>query len=181
MFTSSRLLTSALLLGCMASPTLTQAASAPAPAQASSPLGTPLTAAELTSLIPATVFFRGQTAPVQIRNAGAVRFSKDAVLFAVLVDNSGYSSGIRESYQFYLVTESPITFGGQQLAPGAYGGGFLNDNTFTIMDIGGHPVIKGAVETDAKLQRPRPLQMLPGTSGSVRLFLGRNFVTISSR
>src|SRR5258708_7800865 len=74
-------------------------------------------------LFPETVFFRGQSAPVQMRNTGGVHFADDAYVLAGMVDNSGYSSGLRQKYQAYLLTEVPLQIGGQSVKPGAYGFG----------------------------------------------------------
>ena len=76
-------------------------------------------------LFPETVFFRGQSAPVQMRNTGGVHFADDAYMLAGMVDNSGYSSGLRQKYQAYLLTEVPLQIGDQTVKPGAYGFGFL--------------------------------------------------------
>ena len=76
-------------------------------------------------LFPESVFFRGQTAPAQMRNTGGIHFSDDLYMLEGLVDNSGYSTGIREKYQAYLITEATLQFGAQTLKPGAYGVGFI--------------------------------------------------------
>ena len=137
---------------------------------------------ELEKLIPGSVYFQGQAAPVQIRNAGAVRFGDGSVLFAVLVDNSGYSSGVRERYQFYLVAETAVMIGDQGLSAGAYGAGFLDDGTFLIMDIGGHELMRAQTVEDGAMRRPRPLQMIAGGSpDEVRLYLGRRYAVIRRR
>src|SRR4029077_7441043 len=39
-------------------------------------------------LFPESVFFRGQTAPAQMRNTGGIHFSDDLYMLAGLVDNS---------------------------------------------------------------------------------------------
>src|SRR5579871_1312807 len=68
-----------------------------------------LKASDLTpKLFPDSVFFRGQSAPVQMRNAGGVHFADDVYMLAGMVDNSGYSSGLRQKYQAYLLTEVPL-------------------------------------------------------------------------
>ncbi len=108
------------------------------------------------------MYFRGQTAPLQLRNAGAVRFPDNAVLFASLVDTSGYSTSVRERYQFYLVTEVPLRVGEKSLPAGAYGAGFLEDGTFVVMDIGGHDLLLSRTTRDENMQRPRPLQLVTG-------------------
>jgi len=58
-------------------------------------------------LFPESVFFRGQTAPcTNGAIPGGVHFSDDPLRTrGELVDNSGYSTGIREKYQAYLISE----------------------------------------------------------------------------
>ncbi len=151
---------------------------APPLAQVSKPTGV-LAPADLQTLLPPSVFFQGQTAPLQLRNAGAVRFADGAVLFAALVDNSGYATSVRERYQFYFVTETPLIVAGKAVAPGAYGAGFLDGGQLLLMDIGGHDLLTSTVATDATLRRPRPLQLVQGIApGELRLYLGRQYAVI---
>jgi hypothetical protein len=149
-----------------------------APSDASA-AGQPFAAAQLETLIPATVYFRGKVASVQLRNAGGARFANDGIFFAVMVDTAGYSSSVQEKYQFYLVTEKAIRFGGQFLPPGAYGAGFVNDS-FIVMDIGGKTLLQGNTSEDKELKRPRPLQVLAVSESSVRLYLGRRYVLVEA-
>ena len=137
-----------------------------------------LKAADITpKLMPETVFFRGQTAPVQLRNSAGVRFSDDLYTLAAIVDSSGYSSGIREKYQGYLITEVALDFGGQTVQPGAYGFGFLSGGKFVVMDLGAHDVFQGASQRDGDLKRPVPLQIAAAAAnGTYRLYAGRDFV-----
>lgn len=141
-----------------------------------------LHSADLGKILPASVFFRGQSATTQLRNSGGVRFADGLVMLAALVDNSGYSSGIQEKYQAYLITEVTLDFRGQRLSPGAYGVGFLKkdgpgDIECVVQDLGARDVLQFAASTDAKLHRPTPLQVLAGSSaGKYRLYLGRNYV-----
>jgi hypothetical protein len=128
-------------------------------------------------LMPETVFFRGQTAPVQLRNSAGVRFSDDLYTLAAIVDSSGYSSGIREKYQGYLITEVALDFGGQTVQPGAYGFGFLSSGKFVVMDLGAHDVFQTASQRDGDLKRPVPLQIAAASAGGTyRLYAGRDFV-----
>src|SRR5260370_26270094 len=76
-------------------------------------------------LFPESVFFRGQTSPAQMRNTGGIHFSDDLYVLAGLVDNSGYSTGIREKYQAYLITAVTLQLGTHTLQPGAPGAGFI--------------------------------------------------------
>jgi hypothetical protein len=137
-----------------------------------------LNATEAAKLLPTEVFFRGQSAPIQARNSGGVRFSKDAVLLATLVDTSGYSSAVQEKYQAYLITETPIEIGGHRLEPGAYGCGFIANDAFIVMDIGGHDLFTARSTRDANLHRPVPLQIMTavGDAHQYRLYAGRTFV-----
>jgi len=51
-------------------------------------------------------------------------------VIAGLVDTSGYAADVREKYQGFLITDSPIRIGGSELGSGAYGFGFSNDGRF---------------------------------------------------
>jgi hypothetical protein len=136
-----------------------------------------LTATEAAKFLPTTVFFRGQSAPIQVRNSGGVQFTKDALLLVALVDTAGYSSSVQEKYQAYLITEASIDIEGHQLQPGAYGCGFVAGNTFVVMDIGGHDLFSVRSAKDSTLHRPTPLQVLPAPNGSgYRLYVGRDYV-----
>jgi hypothetical protein len=128
-------------------------------------------------LLPEKVFFRGQIAPVQARNTGGVRYADGFLVFAGLVDSSGYSTGIREKYQAYLINEVPIEIGGQTLQPGAYGIGFLESNKFVVMDLGANDVLQAASAKDTEMKRPVPLQFTAASgAGNYRLYHGRDYV-----
>jgi len=135
---------------------------------------------DLTKILPGAVFFRGQSATVQERNSGGVRFADGYYVLATMVDNSGYSSGVQDKYQAYFITEVPLEIGGHHLPPGAYGVGILKSAstpTFVAMDIGEHNLFQAAAVNDAKLHRPTPLQVLAGSeAGKYRLYLGRNYI-----
>jgi hypothetical protein len=137
-----------------------------------------LRAADVTAkLFPERVFFRGQNAPVQFRNTGGVRFADDFYVLAGIVDNSGYSTGLREKYQAYLLNEVTLQIGGETLKPGAYGFGFQEGGKFLIMDIGANDVLTATSQRDAELKRPVPLQVVAGSAaGSYRLYAGRDYV-----
>lgn len=165
----------------LSAPPAAQATPQPAPAASSGAAGRAalLSPEQVDKLLPSSVFFRGQTAPLQLRNAAAARFPDGAILFASLVDTSGYSTGVRERYQLYLVTEAALSVGKKALAPGAYGAGFLEDGSFVIMDIGGHDVLLSRTQHDDAMNRPRPLQLLAGSAPQeLRLYLGRSFVVL---
>src|SRR5215813_1496991 len=128
------------LLAAVVSSALPQSATASAPTKEAI-----LTSAEVgNKLLPEKVFFRGQIAPVQARNTGGVRYADGFLVFAGLVDSSGYSTGIREKYQAYFINEVPVEIGGQTLKPGAYGVGFIEGNKFVVMDIAANDLFQVA-------------------------------------
>ena len=128
-------------------------------------------------LFPDHVFFRGQSAPVQLRNTGGVHFADDLYVLAGLVDSSGYSTAIKEKYQAYLLSEVTLEIGGQTLKPGSYGIGFVEGGKFVVMDLGANDVLQAASQRDTEMKRPVPLQVLASpTAGSYRLYGGRDYV-----
>ena len=135
--------------------------------------------AEIQKLLPATVFYRGQTAPTQLRNSGGVKLADGFYVLAALVDTSGYTTGVQAKYQACFVTEVPIKLGGQNLAAGFYGAGFLADNKFVITDVGGHDVLTVEAGEDPGLKRPMPLQVVADPAGGFRLYAGRKYVIFS--
>lgn len=139
---------------------------------------TVLKAADISpKLFPERVYFRGQTAPAQLRNTGGVHFADDLYVLAGLVDSSGYSTGIREKYQAYLLNEVTMEIGGQTLKPGAYGFGFLNGGKFVVMDLAANDVLQAASQRDTELKHPIPLQVVASpTAGSCRLYVGRDYI-----
>jgi hypothetical protein len=129
--------------------------------------------------MPATVFFRGQSASIQGRNSAGVKIGADKLVLAAIVDTSGYSTAVQEKYQAYLLTEVPLRIGGHTLPPGAYGFGFVANDRLIVMDIGGHDLLTGTTTKDAALARPNPLQILANAGGAgVRLYIGRSYVTL---
>jgi len=137
---------------------------------------TVLKPADLEKLLPATVYYCGQSAPVQIRNSGGVKFSDGHYVLASLVDTSGYSSGIAAKYQGYLIVEVPIKIGGKTLAAGAYGFGFIDDGKIVITDLGANDVLTADTAKDTAMTRPRPLQVTDDPAGGFRLYSGRTYV-----
>lgn len=138
---------------------------------------TVLKAADITpKLFPEQVFFRGKVAPAQLRNTGGVHFADDLYVLAGLVDNSGYSTAIKEKYQAYLLSEVTLEIGGQTVKPGAYGFGFVSGK-FILMDLAANNLIEVAGQHDAEMKRPVPLQVVASsTVGSYRLYVGRDFI-----
>lgn len=168
------LLFCSVFLLALATPRITVLHAAPSPAGQD----TVLKAADITAkLFPEKVFFRGQSAPVQMRNTAGVHFADDVYVLAGLVDSSGYSTAIKEKYQAYFLSEATLEIAGQTLKPGAYGMGFLNGNKFVVMDLGANDLINADSQKDTEMKRPMPLQIVAGASaGTYRLCAGRDFV-----
>jgi len=140
---------------------------------------TVLKPADMQKLMPASVFYRGQSATTQLRNSGGVKFADGFYVLASLVDTSGYSTGIQAKYQAYLITEVPIKIGGHALGVGAYGVGFIANDKFIVTDLGAHDLFTVSSSNDAGLQRPMPLQVLADQSAGYRLYAGRRYVVIT--
>lgn len=168
------------LLRKLTSASVLIAALAVMPAALSAQGGTTvLKPADMTKLMPASVFYRGQTASTQLRNSGGLKFSDGYFVLACLVDTSGYSSAVAAKYQGYFINEVPIKVGGKSLAAGVYGFGFIGGNKFLITDVGGHDVLAVGDASDANIKRPMPLEVLADPSGSFRLYAGRQYVTLT--
>ena len=139
---------------------------------------TVLKPADMQKLVPTSVFYRGQLAPTQLRNAGGVKFADGFLVLATLVDTSGYSTGLATKYQAYFINEIPIKVGGQTLAAGVYGVGFVGDK-FVVTDVGAHDALMVNAGDDAELKHPVPLQVVADPAGGFRLYAGRKYVLFS--
>ncbi len=91
---------------------------------------------DLKKVVPGTYFFRGQSAPVQLRNSAGFSASDGKLVLAGLVDTSGYASDVQSKYQGFLITEVKLNIEGTDLAPGEYGFGFSKEGKFLVMDVG---------------------------------------------
>ena len=132
-----------------------------------------LAGAELTRVVPSSFYFEGQSAPTQMRNSAAARFGPKRHVIAGLVDTSGYSTEIRAKYDGFFITDSAI-------AVGAYGFGFSNDGKFNLFDVAGNRLLSVDAAKDSAMRRPRPLMMVKASDG-LRLYSGRNYVTIAAK
>lgn|SRR5262245_46812863 len=134
----------------------------------------------LSRVVPGSFYFEGRSGPTQMRNAAAVRFGEKRHVIASLVDTAGYSSDIRAKYEGFLITDSKVTFGDKELAPGAYGFGVTKESKFNIFDVGGNLLLSVAGSKDAATRTPRPLALLK-EDGGVRFYRGRSFVVITAK
>lgn len=157
-----------MALGLMA---MAAAMSVAAAAQA----GEILTAADTMKMLPASVWFKGQSATTQLRNSGGVKFADGTYVLAALVDMSGYASNVQDRFQACFITELPIKIEGHDLAPGIYGVGFVDGDKFNVLDVGAHELFTVSSQKDAEMKRPMPLKVVADGDG-FRLYFGRNYV-----
>jgi hypothetical protein len=132
---------------------------------------------ELKKAVPTEYFFRGQKAPVQVRNAVGFQQADGKMMLAALVDASGYSTAIQQKYQGMLIVESKLNIGGSELAPGQYGFGFTADGKFTVMDVSNNDVLSVSSQTDSALQHAVPLKLVEDGAG-YKLYAGKKWVAI---
>ncbi|PYX73347.1 MAG: hypothetical protein DMG78_09380 [Acidobacteria bacterium] len=138
-----------------------------------------LTSDELKKAVPAEYFFRGQKAPVQLRNAVGFQLPDGKMMLAALVDASGYSTAIQQKYQGMLITETKLNVGGSSLPPGQYGFGFTADNKFMVMDVANSDVLSAAYQTDQALQHAVPLKLVEDGTG-YKLYAGKKWIAIKA-
>ena len=136
-----------------------------------------LTSDELKKAVPSEYFFRGQKAPVQLRNAVGFQLADGKMMLAALVDASGYSTAIQQKYQGMLITESKLNVGGSTLPPGQYGFGFTADNKFLVMDVANSDVLSAAYQTEPALPHAVPLKLVEDGDG-YKLYAGKKWVAI---
>ena len=137
---------------------------------------TVLKPADTEKLLPASVYYKAQSAPTQLRNSGGVKFADGYYVLATLVDTSGYSSDIQAKYQAYFITEVPIKIAGQSLPAGFRLDG---DGNFWVTDVGAHDLFTVSSSTDEAFKRPTPLQVQVDPAGGFRLYEGRRYVVFS--
>jgi hypothetical protein len=136
-----------------------------------------LTSDEINKVVPTEYFFRGQKAPVQLRNAVGFQLADGKMVLAALVDASGYSTAIQQKYQGLLITETKISIGNADLAPGQYGFGFTADGKFVVMDVANSDVLSVAYASYPQMQHAVPLKLEPDGSG-YKLYAGKKWVGI---
>lgn len=143
---------------------------------------------ELNKLLPGSVFLDGQTPPVEKRNAAGARMENGRILLVAIIETSGYSSAAKEKYSAILLTQGGLILGKSKIDPGAYGlgkkkivAGAGESEVFVLYDLGGNAVAEIPAQNDAKLRPALPIQLKLDAAAAPRLYLGRDFVTFSSR
>ena len=138
-----------------------------------------LNADELKKAVPTEYFYRGQKAPVELRNAVGFQLADGKMTIAALVDASGYSTAIQQKYQGMLITETKLNIGGSSLGPGQYGFGFAADGKFNVMDVANNDVLSASYQTDQALQRAVPLKLVEDGEG-YKLYAGKKWIRIKA-
>jgi hypothetical protein len=138
-----------------------------------------LSSDELKKAVPAEYFFRGQKAPVQVRNSVGFQLADGKMTLAALVDASGYSTAIQQKYQGMLITESKLNIGGSELAPGEYGFGFTADGKFLVMDVANNDVLSAASQTDSAVAHAVPLKLVED-DGGYKLYAGKKWISLKA-
>lgn len=137
-----------------------------------------LSSDELKKAVPGEFYFRGQKAPVQLRNAAGFQLADSKMALAALVDASGYSTAIQQKYQGLLITEVKLKIGESELGPGEYGFGFTADGKFVVMDVANNDVLSAASQTDSGMQHAVPLKMVED-GANYKLYSGKKWVGIN--
>lgn len=144
-------------------------------AQESKPAGL-LNSADLKKVVPATYFYRGQSASVQLRNSAGIRTKDDRYVLIGMVDTSGYATDVKQKYQGFFITEVKVNIEGTDLAPGEYGFGFVGDK-FLITDVGANDLFSVTAKTDEKLRPAVPLKIVDD-GGAYKLYAGKKWVSV---
>ncbi len=137
-----------------------------------------LTSDELKKVIPTNYFFAGQAAPVQARNSVGLKNGAGKFVLAALVDNSGYSTAIKEKYQGLFITETKLSIGDATLEPGEYGFGFKDDK-FIVMNVASTDLFSVASPTDDQVKHAVPLKLEKDGAG-YRLYAGKKYVAFKA-
>jgi hypothetical protein len=135
-----------------------------------------LSATDVKGISPTTYYYAGHAATVQMRNTIGIRTQDGKNILAGMVDTSGYSTGIQQKYQGFLITEAKIRIEGTEVAPGQYGFGFMNDK-FILTNVAAEDVLNVASKMDEQLKRPVPLKATE-ESGGYRLYAGKKYVVL---
>ena len=135
-----------------------------------------LSSEDVKSVVPASYFYRGQSASVQMRNSAGIRTKDQKYVLAGMVDTSGYASDVAQKYQGLFITEIKIQIEGSELGPGEYGFGFAGDK-FIVTDVGANELLSVSSKKDDALKRPVPLKIVEEV-GAYRLYAGRKYVSV---
>jgi hypothetical protein len=135
-----------------------------------------LTSTEVKTIAPASYYYAGHAASVQLRNTVGIRTQDGKNIIAGMVDTSGYSTAIAQKYQGFFITETKIHIEGTEVAPGEYGFGFMHDR-FILTNVGAEDILNVASKMDDQMKRPVPLKITE-ENGGYRLYAGKKYVAL---
>jgi hypothetical protein len=138
-----------------------------------------LSADEVKHLTPASYFFAGQSAPVQLRNSAGFRTAGSKVVLVGLVDTSGYAADVQQKYMGFFITEVKLKVGDAEVSPGQYGFGFSKEGKFLLLDVSANEIASAPAAKDDNLARPVPLKIV-ADGDAYKLYAGRNWVGIKA-
>jgi hypothetical protein len=134
--------------------------------------------ADIKAIAPASYYYAGHAASVQLRNTVGFRTEGGKNVLAGMVDTSGYSTAIAQKYQGLFINEVKLRIGGTELAPGEYGFGFVGDK-LVITNVAAEDLFAVDAKTDSELKRPVPLRLSEG-DGGYRLYAGKKYVVLQA-
>jgi hypothetical protein len=135
-----------------------------------------LAPADVKTIAPASFYYAGHAASVQLRNTVGIRTPDRRNILAGMVDTSGYSTAIAQRYQGFFITEANISIEGTAVVPGEYGFGFMNDR-FILTSVGADDVLNVPSHVDVQMKRPVPIKFTE-ENGGYRLYGGRRWVAL---
>jgi hypothetical protein len=140
------------------------------------------------SAVPKDFYLEGNAIPVEKRNSVLALTPSGARLVAGLIDTTGYSSEVQQKYIGMIISEGSLDVCGKRVGLGSFGFGLSKAAAasgrqegpakFHLYNQAGHEVASCGAPWDAKAEHPRPLDLVPGSGGSARLYLGRNWVEL---
>jgi hypothetical protein len=135
-----------------------------------------LSPTDVRGISPTTYYYAGHAATVQMRNTVGIRTQDGKNILAGMVDTSGYSTAIQQKYQGFFITEAKVHIEGAEVAPGAYGFGFMNEK-FILTNVAAEDILNVASKMDDQLKRPVPLKATE-ENGGYRLYAGKRYVVV---
>jgi len=139
----------------------------------------------LAKMLPATVFLDNENVPTQKRNAVLLDMGGKLALVS-LIDTSGYSSAYQQKYAGVILTVGGLELGGKSLPSGTYGFGETKTGdpetgevTIHVYDIGGKEIATISTQRAANMKGVRPVQVIVGSNGAAKLFLGPHYTSIA--
>jgi hypothetical protein len=135
--------------------------------------------------LPTNFYLEGNAIPTQKINAVMIKTPAGARALFSLIDTSGYASNIVTKYVGMIITEGDLNLCGKKIAVGSYGFGWSKPaagadqpGKFSLYDQAGKPVADCATPRDAKIEHPKPLQVVVAPEGSARLYDGRHYIDL---